>query len=315
MHNDIKVTVVCITYKHERYIESCLNGIVMQQTDFPFEVIVYDDASPDKTAEIIKSFEERYPELIKPFYQKNNATSRGYNKYHDIYPLAKGKYLAICEGDDFWTDPLKLQKQYDFMESHPDYSLCGTAAHLAREDGSFMPETFSLSGGSREISTEEIIDNWCMATASLFYRKDKRVIDIPYIGDCRNGDYATAVYLALNGRVYYIDEPTCAYRKMSIGSLGYRWRSEPEFYKKSRLAYLDMLKRIDVFSEYKYTDLIKNKIERDYFDMCLTLGDYKAAKAVQNKFKALTFADRVKLWIKYRFPKLINIVRKYRGQI
>ncbi len=315
MQDGIKVTVVCITYKHERYIKACLDGIVMQKTDFPFEVIVYDDASPDKTAEIVKKYEEAYPQLIKPFYQKNNATSRGYNKYYDIYPLAKGKYIALCEGDDFWTDPYKLQKQYDFMEAHPDYSLCGTAAYYAREDGSFMSELFSRPGGSREIPVEEVINDWCMATASLFYCRDKRVIEIPYKGDCRNGDFATAVYLALNGRVYYIDEPTCAYRKMSIGSLGYRWRSEPEFYRKSRTAYLEMLKRIDEYSGYKYTDIIKDKIERDYFDMCLTLGDYKAAKDVKNRFDAMSFAEKIKLWIKYRFPGLINKVRKARGQI
>lgn len=315
MTDDIKVSVICITYNHERYIDKCLAGIVMQQTDFKYEVIVYDDASPDKTADIVKEYAEKYPELIKPFYQKNNTVSRGYNKYHDIYRLSKGEYFAICEGDDFWTDPLKLQKQFDFMEAHPDYSLCGTAAYFANEDSSFMPEMFSRPGGSREIPVEEIIDDWCMATASLFYRKNKRVVDIPYVGDCRNGDFATAVYLALNGRVYYIDEPTCAYRKMSIGSLGYRWRSEPEFYKKSRTAYLGMLKRIDEFTEYRFTDIISKKIERDYFEMCLTLGDYKAAKEVKNKFNELSVIEKTLLWVKYKFPRIIKIVRKARGQI
>ncbi len=315
MQNDIKVTVVCITYNHERYIAKCLDGIVMQQTDFPFEAIVYDDASPDKTAEIVKMYEEKYPEIIKPFYQKNNTKSRGYNKYHDIYPLAKGEYLAICEGDDFWTDPHKLQKQFDFMESHPDFSLCCTGAYSAGDDNSFLPEMFSLPGGSHEMRTEDIIEDWRVATASLFYRKNKRVIDIPYKGDCGNGDYATAVYLALNGRVYYMDEPTCAYRVVSIGSFSYRSRSDPEFYKKVRTSYIEMLKRIDEYSEYKYTDIIKNKIEHDRFEMYRALGDYKSAKEFENRFQSLSLTEKAKLWVKYRFPKLINVVRKARGQL
>ena len=315
MQNEVRVTVVCITYNHEKYIDKCLRGIVMQKTDFPFEAIVYDDASPDGTAEIIKKYENEYPEIIKPFYQKDNTFKRHYNKYHDIYALAKGDYLAICEGDDFWTDPYKLQKQFDFMEAHPDYSLCGTSAYLAREDDTFMPEMFSVEGGSREIPTGEIIDDWCMATASLFYRKDKRVVDIPYMGNCSNGDYATAVYLALNGRVYYIDEPTCAYRIMSIGSFSYRSRSDPEFYRKVRTAYLEMLERIDEFSEYKYTDIIKNKIDHDYFEMCRALGDYKGAKKAEKRFKELSLFEKSKLYVKYKFPKAIRFVRKARGQI
>lgn len=116
------VTVFCITYNHEKFIRQALEGMVMQKTNFPFEVLVHDDASTDGTADIIREFEARYPEIIRPIYQTENQYSQGKRICEDIMlPRTKGKYIALCEGDDVWTDPLKLQKQVDFMESHPEF--------------------------------------------------------------------------------------------------------------------------------------------------------------------------------------------------
>lgn len=119
------VSISCITYNHAPYIRQCLDGFLMQKTSFPIEILIHDDASTDGTQDIIREYEVRYPEIIKPIYQKENQYSKGVKvslKYN--YPRAKGKYIALCEGDDYWTDPLKLQKQVDFLESHPDYVMC-----------------------------------------------------------------------------------------------------------------------------------------------------------------------------------------------
>lgn len=120
------VSIQCTVYNHEPYLRQCLDGFVMQQTNFPFEAIVHDDASTDGSAAIIREYAEKYPDIIKPIYEIENQYSK-----HDgslgrimkaaIHPAAK--YVAICEGDDYWTDPQKLQIQVDFLESHPDYSL------------------------------------------------------------------------------------------------------------------------------------------------------------------------------------------------
>lgn len=119
------VSICCLTYNHESYIRQCLDGFVMQKANFPIEILIHDDASTDGTQDIIREYEVKYPNIIKPIYQKENQYSKGvkvslvYN-----YPRAKGKYIALCEGDDYWTDPYKLQKQVDFLESHPDYVMC-----------------------------------------------------------------------------------------------------------------------------------------------------------------------------------------------
>src|SRR5690606_29817302 len=115
------VSIICYAYNHEKYIKDALNGFVMQKTEFPFEIIIHDDASSDKTADIIREFEREYPHILKPIYQTINQYSIEKGKVTRIcYEAAKGKYIALCEGDDYWTDPLKLQKQVDFMESNPE---------------------------------------------------------------------------------------------------------------------------------------------------------------------------------------------------
>ena len=121
------VTIQCLTYNHEPYIRQCLEGFVMQQTDFCFEVIVHDDASTDGTANIIREYEQKYPDIIKPIYEKENQ----YSKHDDsliriINEHTRGKYIAFCEGDDYWIDSLKLQKQVDFLEEHHDYGAVYT---------------------------------------------------------------------------------------------------------------------------------------------------------------------------------------------
>ena len=120
MDSDIKISIICNAFNHARYIRDTLDGFVMQKTDFKFEILIHDDASTDETADIIREYEAKYPDLIKPIYQKENQYSKDV-WITDVFQLrrSKGKYIALCEGDDYWTDPDKLQKQYDALESHP----------------------------------------------------------------------------------------------------------------------------------------------------------------------------------------------------
>ena len=119
------VSIICTAYNHGPFIRQCLDGFMMQKTNFPFEVLIHDDASTDNTAEIIREYEDKYPDIIKPIYQTENQYQKGIKiGVTYLYPRAKGKYIAECEGDDYWTDPLKLQKQVDFLEVNLDYSMC-----------------------------------------------------------------------------------------------------------------------------------------------------------------------------------------------
>lgn len=126
MEEEIKVSVYCLAYNHEKYIKDCLEGFVNQKTNFKYEVIVHDDASTDNTASIIKEYASKYPNIIKPILQKENQYSQSLQHIIDkfIEPALKGKYVAICEGDDYWCDNYKLQKQVGILENHPEYVAC-----------------------------------------------------------------------------------------------------------------------------------------------------------------------------------------------
>lgn len=120
----VVVSIQCLAYNHEKYIRKCLDGFVMQKTDFRFEAIVHDDASTDSTARIIKEYADKYPDIIKPIFETENQYSKHDGRLQQIMNHAtRGKYVAICEGDDYWTDPYKLQRQVDFLEANPEYGL------------------------------------------------------------------------------------------------------------------------------------------------------------------------------------------------
>ncbi|MDN3492433.1 glycosyltransferase family 2 protein [Winogradskyella bathintestinalis] len=172
MSNPI-VSVCCITYNHQKYIEKCLEGFLMQQTNFDFEILIHDDASTDKTATIIREYEKQYPDIIKPIYQKENQYSKGVSisKTYN-YPRAQGKYIALCEGDDYWTDPLKLQKQVDFLENNQDYGIC---FHNVLELNTLNKETQKVIPNVLKNHTYSIYDyiqNNKTATCSILFKAE-----------------------------------------------------------------------------------------------------------------------------------------------
>ena len=133
------VAIRCITYNQAAYIRQCLDGFVMQRTDFDFVAIVHDDCSTDGTDVIVREYAQRYPNIIKPIFETENQYSKGDGSLSRIMTQAcnntGAKYIAMCEGDDYWTDPLKLQKQVDFLEKHPEYGLCYTRARVWDQKG------------------------------------------------------------------------------------------------------------------------------------------------------------------------------------
>ena len=121
MNEKIKVSIICMAYNHEKFISKALDGFLMQKTNFEYEILISDDASTDNTTQIIKEYEKKYPEIIKVIYQKENQYSKGIAPSMFLYEIAQGKYLSFCEGDDYWTDENKLQKQVDFLEENKEY--------------------------------------------------------------------------------------------------------------------------------------------------------------------------------------------------
>ena len=160
------VSVCCVTYNHAQFIRKCLDGFLMQQTDFPIEILIHDDCSTDGTTEIIRGYEAKYPDLIFPLYEEENQYQQGKVAEIDFYNYRRacGKYIAYCEGDDYWTDPLKLQKQVDFMEANQEYSVCfhDFQIHDVRNAKWSKPsynKGNALQVGGEDISTEMFLHN------------------------------------------------------------------------------------------------------------------------------------------------------------
>lgn len=173
------VSISCLTYNHAPFVRKCLDGFLMQKTTFPFEILIHDDCSTDGTDLIIREYTEKYPDIIKPLYETENKYSNGYRGKMDItfnYSRAQGKYIASCEGDDYWTDPLKLQKQVDFMEANPEYSVTfHRCKHYNVVNGTTKEDQCGFLFPKNEIgvdvSVEMFFDKWITQPLTMVFRK------------------------------------------------------------------------------------------------------------------------------------------------
>lgn len=217
------VSVVVTTYQHHAWIEECLEGILMQQTSFPVEILVGEDESTDGTREICQRYAAEHPDRIRLFlgnrkdviHVLGRPTARA-NLLH-LFSVAQGKYIALCEGDDYWTDPLKLQKQVDFLEHNPEYALCAHRAMLLK-DGALTPHQIPPGIDLDDIRFEDLLGimNF-IATASVVYRNDKTPLPdyfkkLPYL------DVALYGHLSRKGRIKCLDEFMSVYRITAKGA-------------------------------------------------------------------------------------------------
>ena len=168
------ITVWCLTYNQKRFIRDALDGFVMQKVNFIFEVIVHDDCSTDGTTEIIQEYAMKYPKIIKPMVETENQWQKGGLK-HIIHLMnekhRRGKYIAFCEGDDYWTDPNKLQKQVDFLENNPGYSMCFHSAKKKYETNAIAwIDCENIL--NKDYDPTDIFINWTVPTASILCRKE-----------------------------------------------------------------------------------------------------------------------------------------------
>lgn len=219
-NQDIKVTIRCITYNQKDYIRQCLDGFVMQRTNFRFEAIVHDDASTDGTAEIVREYAEKYPDIIKPIFETENQYSKHDGSLGRIMNAnTRGKYVAICEGDDYWTDPLKLQKQADFLDANPQ---CSLTYHACKNVFSTPCKVNILYGEcvKESYSDIDILTIYPFQTATVMYRKDILDSDLykkaQAIG-CTAGDQILFLTASRFGTIEGVNEKMSVYRRHEGG--------------------------------------------------------------------------------------------------
>lgn len=205
------LTVACITYNHVAFIHKAIDSFLNQQTNFPIELIIHDDNSTDGTADIVKDYQQNHPRLIKAILRSENQFSKkGFGFLRDVLKQARGKYVAICEGDDYWSDPNKLQQQVDFLEDNPDFSICFHKVQIDQEG--LLTEDFITRPPATVTTIDDLACKNYIHTCSCVFRNRGVNVLGPNLGESPLGDYYLHMMNAQYGKIHYIDSIMSVYR-------------------------------------------------------------------------------------------------------
>ena len=301
------VSVYCLTYNHENYIRDCLEGFVAQKTAFPFEVIVHDDASTDRTAEIVQEYEKKYPHIFKVIYEEENQYQRHRPILRDlVLPIVRGKYIAICEGDDYWIDDQKLQDQVTILENNPDCHFCVAGVEEVALDktplGVFHP---AHKIESLFISPKAFVayaNDYSFQTSSYMMRYDdwKEYIQNPpeFRKKSDIGDLPILLNFGSLGRTAYIDRIVSCYRRGALTSYSAKrifWSEEERITHWTKS--VESWKAFDVFSNGRFKDTCSNAIAKPMFDICIVTCNAKQFFMRENIRYFQALPSRKKLFI------------------
>lgn len=300
-----KVSICCITYNQESYVEEMLRSMLMQETNFPYEILIHDDASLDQTKKIIQRYAKEYPKLIKPIYQEKNQYSQGKRvNFIFNFPRAKGTYIAICEGDDYWNKKYKLQKQVDILEASPEYYMCIHATGVLNVSNNVIENNkIRLNKEDKSYSAEDVIlfGGQFGHTSSFLFRKEI-IIDMPkWFLDSPTGDTALRLLSVAYGPIFYLDEEMSIYRQGVKESWTQKIKSDEQNFYNHWNCSIKMLNDYDEYTEYKYSKVIKKRISKIAYGILLNIKQIK--KNEYKRFLAyLVFTD----WIKFIIKKTLQ---------
>ena len=318
MSKDIIVSICCNTYNHENYIRQALEGFVMQKTTFPIEIIIHDDASTDGTAEIVKEYEKKYSQLFRCIYQQKNQFSKGIGvSVNYTWPKARAKYIALCEGDDYWTDPYKLQKQVDFLKNNPEYVVCSHLVENFHQDNTRESYIFPHQSTRKETYTfEDFLYRNHINTCSVVYRWQFDKTPLPeWFSDHFTGDYSLHLLHAYQGHVKVLPEVMAKRRIHSKGIMSgsrgkYRvWRI------KDRISFMH---NINEYSNYGYDQIIRNLItnyQQSLINALLDEDNEHDSKRIYSKIKhIMDFKPKCKYLLHLYFPDLFSASKRIYNQ-
>jgi glycosyltransferase involved in cell wall biosynthesis len=288
------VSICCPTYNHENYITECLDGFLCQKVEFPYEIIVGDDCSTDKTQSILLDYHRKYPEKIRLRFSKTNLLSIGLKNSLGTRKACRGKYIAFCEGDDYWTDPLKLQKQVDFMESNPDYSVCAHLSDTIYETVSNSGAQYYKTSFKRDgiLKKRDFRDVTKFHTSSLLIRK--KFNDIFLEKDPKIlRDNPLKMCLLNHGNIKVLPGVMSVYRKNPGGV--------------SENTSIEAIYRAEI-----YTANMLGKELRGFFFKSLVLKSHWHRYYLSN-CRTLSFKERMKLFLKFLIPSFYDFPRNLRN--
>jgi len=246
------VSICIITYNHQNYIRKAIEGVLMQKINFGIELIIGEDFSTDSTLHICEEYTKKYPKLIKLLpSEKNHGVIPNFIRTLEV---CTGKYIAICEGDDYWIDPLKLQNQVDFMEKNQDFSCCFHNALVLNEDRSIQPYYFNEPDQKTISTIKDVIDRWFISSASIVFRNE-HINPLPeWFKLIYSGDYTLELILGVKGKIFYFNEIMSVYRQ-SPGNLSSRYDNL-----KVVQSHIEMFNFFNEYTKYQFNNQITLRI-------------------------------------------------------
>lgn len=314
----VMVSISCTTYNQEGYIAQALDSFLMQETDFDFEILVHDDASTDGTAEIVREYERKYPRLIKPLYQTENQYSKGVK----IWPLenvrASGKYVALCEGDDYWTDASKLQRQVDLMEGDPTCALSVHSSLKVSPEGARVGEV-RPAFSDRAFTTAEIIleSPGFFATSSLLFSASVYE-DLPeYFFKAPVGDWPLILFLSSRGSVRYIDRHMSAYRTNAVNSWTRSLKANRSMQIEFNRGMSEMFSAFDRSLGFTHADVVRQIVDKHEFRAALLEGNYDAVTLPKYSrfYRELGWRSRFVITLRLHSPGLASLLASAKGAV
>ncbi|OYU66426.1 MAG: glycosyl transferase family 2 [Cytophagaceae bacterium BCCC1] len=256
------VSVHLLTYNHAKFIAQSIESVVNQQTSFPFEIVIGDDHSTDGTSQIVDQYAAQYPDLIKVVRGKTNGGPQP-NSIR-ILENSQGKYMAALEGDDYWIDPLKLQKQADFMEQNPDFAICFTNTRVEFFENNEEPFLLNTNIEKDVFELKDLIaetEVWFMGTATLFYTMSSIFPVQPWFHKTKSGDIPMIMLAARHGKIKYLPDVTAAYRRHAAGASNTDHKDDAKFLENRIMMYTNLNKD----TGYKFHDKFKRNLGGWYY--------------------------------------------------
>ena len=312
--DNILVSIHCTTYNHEKYIADAIDSFLEQQTNFKYEILIHDDASTDRTPEIIREYEKKYPEIIKPIYQTENQFSKAGLLWVDKFNIerALGKYIATCDGDDYWIDKYKLQKQVDYMENHPECSLCVHAGYAVSAIDKKKQWRNRPNKGEKSFTVEEVIEGGggLFLSSTMLFPTRLGQIRPAFLENAPVVDYSTVINLSLHGKVHYMDEFMSAYRVGNSESWTGKYFSNMEKMSTHYREISNMLDEFNEYTNYQYNDSIDRTKENNQL---LVLTKQRRFKEVKKEYKEiylkLGFKRKLIIFMDQYSPSIANFFR------
>lgn len=319
MDNLVMVSVFVIAYNQKEYIKQTLDSIISQRTSFKFEILVNDDCSTDGTREIIQQYARTYPQVVFPCYHDENMYSKGVNINKEFnYPRARGKYIAMCEGDDYWSDDLKLQSQFDALENNIGCSICVHNTVKITANGTITDKKFPvlhLKDGilkGNEIIHIELVENpWLFHTSSFFIRKNVYDTFIKqgfvFADKFPVGDKPLFMFCLISGDVYYVDKDMSCYRTNSGGvvtKISNDTAKHLEYDKK----FIEGYKAFDAFTRGKYHEDLEFIEKSKMIHSCILRGEFKKTlnRNYKMAFRKLKLKYKIAIYVGSMFPEMVK---------